>query len=124
MAGIGVDPTNGLEKITLKSPTGDEAELYIHGAHVTSWRTEDKEELLFLSSKAEFKAAESCPGRNSNMLSTIRKHGATGSTTRFARNSPWTVVSVTPDTALLRLEPSQEQLKLFPHPFKFDVEVT
>jgi hypothetical protein len=25
---------------------GEEAELYIHGAHVTSWRTADKEVLL------------------------------------------------------------------------------
>ncbi|CAK9162237.1 unnamed protein product [Ilex paraguariensis] len=42
---------NGLEKIVLREVRGSSAEVYLYGGHVTSWKNEHGEELLFVSSK-------------------------------------------------------------------------
>jgi glucose-6-phosphate 1-epimerase len=38
---------NGLPRLRLTTPDGAEAEVYLHGAHVTSWRPAGGEEALF-----------------------------------------------------------------------------
>src|SRR5215207_7277060 len=43
-----------LPKLDLKSPDGASAEIYCYGGHVTSWKTPDGVERLFLSQTAEF----------------------------------------------------------------------
>ncbi|KAH1067895.1 hypothetical protein J1N35_032882 [Gossypium stocksii] len=43
---------NGLEKIILREARGSSAEVYLYGGHVTSWKNEHAEELLFFSTKA------------------------------------------------------------------------
>ncbi|MBA0730886.1 hypothetical protein Golax_023100 [Gossypium laxum] len=40
---------NGLEEIILREARGSSAEVYLHGGHVTSWKNEHGEELLFVS---------------------------------------------------------------------------
>ncbi|KAK7849076.1 putative glucose-6-phosphate 1-epimerase [Quercus suber] len=42
---------NGLDKVVLRDPRGSSAEVYLYGAHVTSWKNDHGEELLFVSSK-------------------------------------------------------------------------
>ncbi|PNX70026.1 glucose-6-phosphate 1-epimerase-like protein, partial [Trifolium pratense] len=42
---------NGLDKILLRESRGSSAEVYLYGGHVTSWKNDHAEELLFLSSK-------------------------------------------------------------------------
>ncbi|MBA0690137.1 hypothetical protein Goari_007832, partial [Gossypium aridum] len=42
---------NGLEEIILREARGSSAEVYLYGGHVTSWKNEHGEELLFVSSK-------------------------------------------------------------------------
>ena len=48
----------GLDRVTLSSRDGARAEVYLQGAHVTSWRpaTDDRER-LFLSERSKY-----CPG--------------------------------------------------------------
>ncbi|KAM0005229.1 putative aldose 1-/Glucose-6-phosphate 1-epimerase, galactose mutarotase-like domain superfamily [Helianthus debilis subsp. tardiflorus] len=42
---------NGLEKVILRQTHGSSVEVYLYGAHVTSWKNEQGQELIFLSSK-------------------------------------------------------------------------
>ncbi|HOW77215.1 MAG TPA: D-hexose-6-phosphate mutarotase [Candidatus Competibacteraceae bacterium] len=46
-----------LPKLTLTAPDGARAEIYLHGAQVTSWVPADGQERLFLSQASQF-----CPG--------------------------------------------------------------
>ncbi|KAK9805629.1 hypothetical protein WJX72_009001 [[Myrmecia] bisecta] len=48
-AGVG-----GLPVITLKHPTGASAQLYMHGANVTSWRKPNGREILYVRSDSQF----------------------------------------------------------------------
>ena len=41
----------------------------------------------------------------------------------FARNSAWSVASSSANSVTLSLQPSEEQLKLFPHPFQLRATV-
>lgn len=51
-----------LPKILLSHKSGSSAEIYTLGAHVTSFKTSQKEELLFLSSKAIFRPGKAIRG--------------------------------------------------------------
>ncbi|KAJ6713186.1 APOSPORY-ASSOCIATED PROTEIN C-RELATED [Salix purpurea] len=53
---------NGLDKIILREVRGCSAEVYLYGGHVTSWKNEHGEELLFVSSKAIFKPPKAIRG--------------------------------------------------------------
>lgn len=46
--------TGDLPKLMLRSPDGARAEIYLHGAHVTSWVPADGQERLFLSQASRF----------------------------------------------------------------------
>ncbi|KAL5149492.1 putative glucose-6-phosphate 1-epimerase [Glycine soja] len=114
---------NGLDKVILRDPRGSSAEVYLYGAHVTSWKNEQAEELLFLSSKAIFKPPKPIRGgipicfpQFSN-LGPLDSHG-------FARNRFWTIddspppfLTNTPSKAFvdLILKPSEDDIKIWPH---------
>ncbi|PKI38146.1 hypothetical protein CRG98_041469 [Punica granatum] len=42
---------NGLDKVILREVRDFSAEVYLYGGHVTSWKNEHGEELLFVSNK-------------------------------------------------------------------------
>src|SRR5580704_2665739 len=46
-----VEGNGGLAKVVVASPTAV-GEMYLHGAHVTSWRPRGAEEVLFVSSQS------------------------------------------------------------------------
>jgi len=46
---------NGLEKVVLKEPRGASAQVHLFGEHVTSWKNDRGEELLFVNSRAIFR---------------------------------------------------------------------
>ena len=50
------------DKIMLRSPIGDEAEVTAYGGHVLSWRTADGVERLYLSSRSEFRSGVAIRG--------------------------------------------------------------
>eukprot|EP00253_Pinus_taeda_P000072 PITA_00072 len=123
---------NGLEKLVLKEPRGASAQVYLFGGHVTSWRNDRGEELLFVSSKAIFKPPKAIRGGipicfpqfSSN--GSLEQHG-------FARNRFWSIDKNPPPFPTntsnnkavvdLILKPSDEDVKIWPHSFEFRLRV-
>lgn len=57
-AGVG-----GLPLVTLRAADGATADVYLHGAHVTSWRpAPDEDERLFLSARSDFRSGAAIRG--------------------------------------------------------------
>lgn len=123
---------NGLEKAVLRGLRGCSAEVYLYGAHVTSWKNDLGEELLFVSSKAIFKPPKAIRGGipicfpQFSGLGPLEAHG-------FARNRFWTVDPDPPPFPAnspnkvyidLLLKPSEEDLKIWLHSFEFRLRVT
>lgn len=123
---------NGLDKVILREVRGSSAEVYLYGGHVTSWKNEHREELLFLSSKAIFKPPKAIRGgipicfpQFSN-FGNLEPHG-------FARNRFWSIDANPPpfpanisDKAFvdLILKPSEEDAKVWPHSYEYRLRVT
>lgn len=51
----------GLPKVRITSPKA-EGEMYLHGAHVTSWKPADREEVLFVSSQSRWEDGHAIRG--------------------------------------------------------------
>ncbi|KAH9805832.1 glucose-6-phosphate 1-epimerase [Citrus sinensis] len=103
---------NGLDKVVLRESRGSSAEVYLYGGHVTSWKNDHGEELLFVSSKFA-------------SLGSLESHG-------FARNRFWSIDTDPPAFPTnssskayidLILRPSEEDLKIWPHSFEFRLRV-
>ncbi|PWA85687.1 galactose mutarotase-like superfamily protein [Artemisia annua] len=123
---------NGLEKVILRETHGSSVEVYLYGAHVTSWKNEHNEEMLFVSSKAIFKPPKPIRGgipicfpQFSN-LGLLEAHG-------FARNRLWTIEADPPpfpsnvnDRVFvdLLLKPTEEDMKIWPHSFEYRLRIT
>lgn len=85
----------GLPKIHIASPAAN-AELYLHGAHLTSWQPDDQEEVLFLSDRSHWEGGQPIRGgipicfpwfRNKQGDPQAPKHG-------FVRIQSWQLDSV------------------------------
>ncbi|XP_024968770.1 putative glucose-6-phosphate 1-epimerase [Cynara cardunculus var. scolymus] len=123
---------NGLDKVILREIHGSTVEVYLYGGHVTSWKNEHGEELLFLSSKAIFKPPKAIRGgipicfpQFSN-LGSLEAHG-------FARNRVWIIDNDPPPFPPtvtnrvyvdLLLKPTEEDLKIWPHSFEYRLRIT
>ncbi|KAG5561768.1 hypothetical protein RHGRI_004717 [Rhododendron griersonianum] len=92
ISGVGVRVTEGqgnLPKVVLSSPHGSEAELYLFGGCVTSWKVANKD-LLFIRPDAVFNGQKPISGGAPHCFpqfgpGPIQQHG-------FARNMNWSVV--------------------------------
>ncbi|KAJ9557915.1 hypothetical protein OSB04_012529 [Centaurea solstitialis] len=126
-----VKAINGLEKVILREIHGSSVEVYFYGAHVTSWKNEQGEELLFVSSKAIFKPPKPIRGGipicfpQFSDLGPLEAHG-------FARNRLWTFDDNPPPLpadatnkvfADLILRSTKEDLKLWPHSFEYRLRI-
>ena len=96
-------PGNGnMPKMVLSTADGARAEIYLHGAHLTSWVPAGGSEALFLSPKAEFVQGSAIRGGvpvifpQFSDLGPLPKHG-------FARTLDWEPVASPPNQAVLRL---------------------
>ncbi|KAJ9548381.1 hypothetical protein OSB04_020924 [Centaurea solstitialis] len=123
---------NGLDKVILREIHGSSVEVYLYGGHVTSWKNEHGEELLFLSSKANFKPPKAVRGgipicfpQFSN-LGSLEAHG-------FARNRVWMIDNDPPPFPPnvtnrvyvdLLLKPTEDDLKIWPHSFEYRLRIT
>jgi glucose-6-phosphate 1-epimerase len=121
------DGVNGLPRLVLSHPSGSTAEIYLHGAHLTSWILAGGVEALFLS-----RAAELAPGRAIRggvpvvfpqfaQRGPLPKHG-------FARTSSWRWTDEGDDpaaatSATLELVDSAETRAIWPHRFRALVTV-
>lgn len=125
--------TGGMEKVLLTHPdSGATSELYLHGAHVTSWRpAAGAEDVLFLSRAARFEPGQAIRGGIPVIFPQFAgrgpfvRHG-------FARTSFWHPLppEIAPPVAdgesavTLRLDDSPETQALWPHPFRAELTVT
>ncbi|KAK7255019.1 hypothetical protein RIF29_28418 [Crotalaria pallida] len=121
---------NGFHKIILREVRGFSAEVYLYGGQVTSWKNELGEELLFVSSKTNFKPPKSIRGgipicfpQFSNYGS-LEQHG-------FARNKFWTLDPNPPPPTNstsraftdLILKNSEDDTKSWPHRYEFRLRI-
>jgi glucose-6-phosphate 1-epimerase len=122
----------GMPKVVLRHASGSTADVYLHGAHVTSWRDAAGSERLFLSSRAVFSADAAIRGGIPISFpqfadqGPLPKHG-------FARTAHWTLVStsnVSGDTgdggsaeAVLRLQSTPLTRDVWPHDFAAELRV-
>ena len=114
-------------KLILTAAGGAEVEIYLHGAHVTSWRTADGVERLFLSERAEFCEGVAIRGGVPICFpqfageGPILSHG-------FARRTTWTLVRTEQlgnvAQAVLQLEDSPATRAIWPHAFRATMTVT
>ena len=118
---VAITPGAGdLPKLTLDAPDAARAEIYLHGAHVTSWVPAGGEERLFLSRKAEYRPAAAIRGGvpvcfpQFSGLGSLPAHG-------FARVSSWefaaAAVAGTGASVTLRLRDTEATRSLWPHAF-------
>jgi len=117
----------GLPMLVLEALDGARAELYLHGAHVTSWRPAGGDERLFLSAASEFRDGVAIRGGVPVIFpqfagrGPLPKHG-------FARTTAWSLVGVERgrDTAsaTLRLADSAATRARWPHAFAAELTVT
>ncbi len=113
--------TGDLPKIHLTTTDGARAEIYLHGAHITSWIPAGGSEVLFLSPKAIFRPGASIRGGvpiifpQFGGMGQLPAHG-------FARNLTWDLTESAPDHAILHLRESESELSIWPH--KFELEYT
>lgn len=81
----------GLHKLVLTDSTGSQAEIYIFGACVTSWRLSNGKDMLFVRPDALFNGQKPISGGIPHCFpqfgpGPIQQHG-------FARNLPWSIAS-------------------------------
>lgn len=111
--------------ITLRDPAGATAEVHEYGAHVTSWRTPDRQEQLYLSARAAFDGQTAIRGGVPVIFpqfageGPLPKHG-------FARTTPWRPVAEPADdagSAQLQLMDWPGSRASWPHEFAARVRV-
>ncbi len=108
--------TDQLSSIRLAHPSGATAEVYHHGAHLTSFVPAGGGEVFFVSREARFDAASSIRGGVPVIFpqfanqGPLAKHG-------FARLAEWVLPDATETSATFALTDSPETLNLWPHTF-------
>ncbi len=118
--------SNGNPKVVLTAPDGARAEIYLHGAHVTSWIPAGGSEWLFLSHKSEFGPNSAIRGGvpvifpQFSSEGPLPKHG-------FARRMEWKLLSteaVQNDLrAVFQLQDTPASRQIWPHGFALDYTV-
>lgn len=116
----------GLPRLILAAPDGARAEIYLHGAHVTSWRPAGGPERLFLSPAARFLPGQGIRGGvpvafpQFADVGPLPMHG-------FARKTSWELTAISGDgstaSATLRLADSADTRSLWPHAFLAELRV-
>ena len=115
---------NGLPYLELCHPSGAQLDVYLHGAHVTSWRDAGGGQNLFMSKKSVFKPGFPIRGGVPVVFpqfgdGPLPKHG-------FARISDWKLLgfeSVEDDCSEAKLElcENQQTLKIWPYKFRLEL---
>ncbi|KAL5181963.1 putative glucose-6-phosphate 1-epimerase [Glycine soja] len=114
---------NGIPLLLLRNNRGASATVSLQGGQVLSWKTERREELLFISNKAIFSPPKAVRGGipicfpQFGNRGTLEQHG-------FARNKIWFIEKDPPSLAGdfngkvyidLLLKPSEDDMKIWPH---------
>lgn len=119
----------GLPKVAV-SAAGAAGEIYLHGAHVTSWRPAGAEEVLFLSVKSRWDAGVAIRGGIPICLPWFdkKRDDATAPAHGFARTREWQLEKVERDGDAVRvkmaLESDEGTKKWWPADFRAEYCVT
>lgn len=117
----------GWPKIRLTSQDGASAEIYLHGAHVTSWIPVGGSERLFLSRNSEFKEGAAIRG---GIPVIFPQFGGLGNLSRhgFVRLLPWELLSISGDAqwanAKFSLIDNDATRVLWPYSFHTELDVS
>ena len=121
-----VPGAGNLPKQVLVAPDGARAEIYLHGAQVTSWIPASGSERLFLSRRSQFSAGAPIRGGipvvfpQFGMMGPLPLHG-------LARLMAWELVSAelvgAGARALLRLGDTDDRWRLWANPFQAELTV-
>ena len=113
----------GLLKAALKAADGAQADIYLHGGHVTSWIPAGGDERLFLSRMSEFSSTSSIRG---GVPIIFPQFAAEGPLPRhgFARRMNWELVRVEEGCAELCLRDSEATRAIWPVNFLANLVVT
>ncbi len=118
-----VPGVNGLPKVILANSDGSRAEVYLHGAHVTSGHPAGAAERLYLSTASAFRDGAAIRGGvpvvfpQFSTRGPLPKHG-------FARNQPWELISVGAGSARFQLRDSEATRAIWPYAFLAEFTVT
>ncbi|KIZ00487.1 Putative apospory-associated protein C [Monoraphidium neglectum] len=125
-----VDGKAGTPTVVLKHSSGSSAQVYLHGACVTSWKQASGDEVLYVRPDAVFDKSKPISGGLPHCFpqfgpGPIQQHG-------FARNLDWEVGSTSADLQPDERDPEVElvltendyTLKMWPHKFKAVYTVT
>lgn len=122
MAAVVTDTSNGMEKVVLRSSQGETAEVYLHGAHVVTWKDAEGRDLMFTSKQAIFQPPKAIRGGvpvcfpQFGGLGPLGQHG-------FARNSMFRVTEATDNKVVMVLVCSGSEDARYPHPFQLTIRV-
>jgi len=120
---------NGLPTVLLSHPSGSSADIYLNGAHVTSWIPAGGQEVLFMGKRATFAAGDPIRGgipviwpQFAN-LGGLPQHG-------FARKSEWQLLETSDgenenqSSVTLQLTDDHRTRELFPYHFRTELKVS
>src|SRR2546429_1571713 len=119
---------NGMPTVLLSHPSGASADVYLNGAHVTSWIPADGREVLFMGKTAAFAPGDPIRGgipvvwpQFAN-LGGLPQHG-------FARKTEWQIAETTdssddPSSVKLLLADDHRTRELWPYHFRTELTVT
>lgn len=117
----------GMPRVSLAAPDGATADVYLYGAHTTSWAPAGSGERLFLSRTSEFRPGAAIRGGvpvifpQFGALGTLPRHG-------FARTLPWELISLGGDqhnaAAKFALQDNDTTRSLWSHPFRMELGIT
>lgn len=117
----------GLPRMILAAPDGAQAEVYLHGGHLTSWIPVSGGERLFLSPSAVFSSETAIRGGvpvlfpQFSVFGPLRKHG-------FARTQSWEAHGVEERsgliTAIFTLADNETTRSEWPFSFQIELAVT
>jgi glucose-6-phosphate 1-epimerase len=122
-----VPGSNGLPKVVLAAPDGAQAEIYLHGGHVTSWVPAGGEERLFLSCTSEFSPQASIRG---GVPVIFPQFGKEGPLPRhgFVRRMEWKFLRAEAGadcvTAVFQVGDDEVTRRILPHAFVAELAVT
>nr|VDC81198.1 unnamed protein product [Brassica rapa] len=122
---------DGSSRILLNEPRGSTAQVLLFGGQVISWKNERREELLFMSSKAQYSPPKIIRGGipvcfpQFGNFGGLERHG-------FARNRFWSLdedPSPLPpankqSSVDLILKSTEDDLKIWPHSFELRVRIS
>jgi glucose-6-phosphate 1-epimerase len=115
-----------LPKIRIDTPAAS-AEIYLHGAQVTSWKPNGAEEVLFLSAKSNWSDGKAIRGGIPVCFPWFRAKAddPTAPSHGFVRTREWRIVSVTTepdDSVIVRLATESDEQTRRWWPFDFELE--